>query len=224
MAHPYSEHREVHAGQKRAKERSKHFQTGGAVKLATGGAVSKLKRGGHAKDHDKAEHKAAGGAAKPRLDKLARGGAAKKGGKAHHTHINIMVAPKGGGDAGAPPPGLGAGGPPPMGGGAPPMVPKGPMPPPPGGPMGAGPPGMPPGMPPPGAGGPPGMKPPGMMKRGGKVYSGISSKANIEHWAKRTGENTRYEKGGKVPMDAGSRSGEGRLEKIKAYGGKARSG
>jgi hypothetical protein len=216
MTHPFESHKEVHHGRKRAKEMSKTFQTGGAVKLATGGAVSKLKSGGPAK----AEHKATGGATKPRLDKFARGGGTKKGGKAHHTHINIMVAPKGGGDAGAPPPGLGAGGPPPPGMGAPPMVPKGPMPPPPGGPMGGGP----PGMPPPGAGGPPGMKPPGMMKRGGKVYSGISSKANIEHWAKRTGENTKYAKGGMVPMKAGACNGEGRLEKIKAYGGKARGG
>ena len=64
---------------------------------------------------------------------------------------------------------------------------------PPGGPPGlppGGPPGMPPGMP------PPGMKPPGMMKKGGRVFK----------------------RGGKVPMTAGSLSGEGRLEKKKAYG------
>jgi hypothetical protein len=218
MAHPYQSHREVHAGQKRAKEMAKHYKRGGKVHGDEAEDKTLIKK--MLKEHDKAEHKATGGAAVSRLDKRARGGGVKKGSKGHHTHINIMVAPKGG-DAG-PPPGLGAGGPPPppMGGGAPPMVPKGPMPPPPGGPMGGGPPGMPPGMPPPGAGGPP--KPPGMMKRGGKVYSGLSSKANIEHWAKRTGENTRYAKGGMVHMTAGSRSGEGRLEKEKAYGAKAR--
>lgn len=209
MAHPYDHKREVKPGKKRAGEFAKHFKTGGAVK-ATGGEVKALKTGGSAK----VETKAAGGSVKPRLDKFARGGAAKK--KGHHTHINIMVAPKGG--DGAPPP-LGAGGPPPVG--APPMVPKGPMPPPPGGPMGAGPPGMPPGI-----GGP---KPPGMMKRGGKVYSGISSKANIEHWAKRTGENTKYAKGGAVTdgaiapfkpphMEGGAGGARGRMDKKRAYG------
>lgn len=212
MAHPYSEHKEVHKGRKRAQEMAKHFKSGGAVKLATGGSAGTFKRGGHAKEEAevKAEGKASGG----RLDKRARGGGTKKGGKGHHTHINIMVAPKGG-DA-APPPGLGAGGPPPppMAGGAPPMVPKGPMPPPPGGPMGGA--GGPPGMP------PPGMKPPGMMKSGGKVYSGLSSKANIKDWAERASSNSRYEKGGKVPMKAGSMTGEGRLEKKKAYGAKAK--
>jgi hypothetical protein len=213
MTHPYSQHKEVKPGHKRAKEMVRHFKSGGAVKRATGGATA-LKRGGHAKHEEvKAEGKASGG----RLDKYARGGATKKHGKGHHTHINIVVAPKGG-DA-APPPGLGAGGPP-MGGPGAPMVPKAPMGPPPGA-LGAGPPGMPPGMPPPGAGGP---KPPGMMRRGGKVYSGISSKANIEHWAKRAGENTRYERGGKVHMDAGAGTGEGRLEKKKAYGAKAKGG
>lgn len=218
MTHPYSQHKEVKHGQKRAKEMFKHFKQGGAVKLATGGEVKKLKRGGHAKEEVKAEGKASGG----RLDKRARGGGVKKHGKGHHTHINIMVAPKGGDGAG-PPPGLGAGGPPP--GGAPPMVPKGPMPPP-GGALGAGPPGMPPGMPPPGAGGPPGMKPPGMMKRGGRASapSGLSSKANIDKWAARTSSNShdKYAKGGMVPMKAGAMSGEGRLEKKRAYGAKAK--
>lgn len=61
-------------------------------------------------------------------------------------------------------------------------------------PMGG--PGMPPGLPPGGPPGmPPGMKPPGMMKRGGKV-----------------------------PMTAGGDSGPGRLQKIKAYGARARKG
>jgi hypothetical protein len=214
MTHPYHQHKEVKAGHKRAKEMSKHFKSGGAVKLATGGAVT-LKRGGKAKHEEvKAEGKASGG----RLDKRARGGGTKKHGKGHHTHINIMVAPKGG--DGAPPPGLGGGGPPI--GGAPPMVPKAPMGPPIGGPMGAGP----PGLPPPGAAGPP--KPPGMMERGGKVYSGISSKANIDKWADRASSNTRYASGGVVDgaiapfkpphMKGGAGGARGRLDKEKSYG------
>lgn len=153
MTHPYQGNREVHAGQKRAKQRMKEA-CGGMVKYATGGAVKTSKPATHAAGGEiKAVGKASGG----RLDKLARGGRTKKGGKGNHTKINIIVAPKAGGDAGAPPD-LGAGAPP-MG--APPMVPKGPMGPPPG-PLGAGPPGMPPGMPPP--------KPPGMMSTGGKIY------------------------------------------------------
>ena len=87
------------------------------------------------------------------------------------------------------------GGPPPASGAAPAAL-GGPPGLPPGGglpprPPMAGPPGMPPGGMP-----PPGMKPPGMMKRGGRAYA----------------------KGGKVPMKAGALSGEGRLEKKKAYG------
>lgn len=79
-------------------------------------------------------------------------------------------------------------------------APGGPMPmPPPRPPMGApaGPPGLPPGGPP--MGGPPGMpiKPPGMMKKGGRVG--------------------KYYTGGAI-------SGRGRLEKIKAYGAKAKKG
>lgn len=68
-------------------------------------------------------------------------------------------------------------------------------------PGGMPPPGAGPMAPPPGMGGPPGG-PPGMppMKRGGVAYA----------------------KGGKVPMKAGGYSGEGRLEKIKAYGKNAR--
>ena len=80
--------------------------------------------------------------------------------------------------------------------GAAPAVPPGP--PPAGGGLPMPPPGMgagPPGMPP----GMP-MKPPGVMKRGGKVYA----------------------RGGKVHMTAGAIAGEGRKQKIKAYGKNAR--
>lgn len=210
MAHPYNHLKEKKPGSKRAHEMSKHYKTGGAVKLATGGAV-KLKTGGAAEGDMKAD----GGAVSGRLDKRARGGGTKKHGKGHHTHINIMVAPKGGDAA---PPDLGAGGPPPPVG-APPMVPKGPMPPPMGGPMGAGPP---PGMPPPG-----GPKPPGMMKRGGKTYSGLSSKENIKHWGSRTSSNTKYAEGGSIApfkpphMKGGAGGAQGRIDKEKSYGFKA---
>jgi len=209
MAHPYKEHKEMHPGQRRAKEMSKHFKRGGKVHSDEAEDKALIKK--ELKKHD-AEHKAEGGSVTPRLDKRARGGGVKKHGKGHHTHINIMVAPKGG-DAGGPAGGAGMPMPPP-GGGAPPMVPKGPMPPPPGA-LGAGPPGMPPGAPPPGMPG---------MKRGGRAPSGISSKGNLEHWAKYASSNTKYEKGGKVPMTAGADSGPGRLQKIKAYGHKAKGG
>ncbi len=55
----------------------------------------------------------------------------------------------------------------------------------------------PPGMGPPGAGAPPPGMPPGMppMKRGGAAYA----------------------KGGKVPMKGGAETGQGRLDKAKAY-------
>jgi hypothetical protein len=208
MAHPYSQHKEVHAGKKRAHEMSKSYKRGGSVKANDHDADDKPHAKHKAEGGEiKAEGKASGG----RLDKFARGGAAKKHGKGH-THINIVVAPKGG-DGPAPPPGLGAGGPP-MGG-APPMPPKPPMGPPPGGPMGAGPPGGP--MP------PPGMKPPGMMKDGGKVYSGISSKKNIEHWAGRATSNTKYNTGGAIAplnpphLKGGAGGAAGRLSK-RAYG------
>lgn len=116
-----------------------------------------------------------------------------RGGRAKHkgggkTHINILVAPHGGS---SPAEGAAPSGPPglPPGAGGPPPMMKPPMGPPPGGP----PPGM--GGPPPG-GPPPGMKPPGMMFRGGRAYA----------------------KGGKVPMKGGAQTGEGRLDKKKAYG------
>jgi hypothetical protein len=86
-------------------------------------------------------------------------------------------------------------GPHPAAGAAPAALPPGgpPMPP----PGGGGPPMMPPPGGPPGGGLPPGLgKPPGMMNKGGRAYKN----------------------GGKVGMKAGSDSGVGRLEKVKAYG------
>lgn len=115
----------------------------------------------------------------------------RAGKRGNKTNVNVIVA---GHPGGAPAPG-----------GMPPPRPMGP---PPGPPPGAGgpPPGMPPGMPPgaaglpPGAAGPggpppgmpPGMKPPG-MKRGGNIAR---------------------------EMHAGAGSAAGRLEKMKAYGGR----
>src|SRR6266852_9416651 len=138
MAHQYDHLREKNPGKKRAKELG-HFKRGGKVheSAKTITKMSKKELMAHERAEIKAEGKASGG----RLDKYARGGGTKKHGKGHHTHINIMVAPKGG-DGTPPPGGLGAGGPP-LGGpaGGAPMVPKAPMGPPMGGPMGAGPPG-----------------------------------------------------------------------------------
>lgn len=223
---------------------------GGAVaKRASGGGVILRKRGGHVKradggdvssieeaNRDQAMSKKTGGAVQ-----RASGGRtkSKKGG---HTHVNVIVAPQGGGaGAGAPPMGVhpvppvvppmmppGAGGMPPPG--MPPRPPMG------AGPMMAPPPGMP----------PPGMIPPhaaggriGQRARGGKVEfkkgepttRGVeevegkgpvkvparASGGEVEESLKEQGlhrsDKAERARGGHV-MTAGGHSGVGRLEKI----------
>lgn len=207
MSHPYRQHKNAE------KTRVSHIMgkaKGGAVHSdeAEDAAMIRKAMG----DHDKQQHggkhtdlKNLGSGGKSRMDKYARGGKVKHGGGKHHTKINIVVAPKAGADM--PPPGMPpAGGPigtPPAGG--PPMPPKGPMPPPPS-PMGGGMPGI------------------GGMKRGGKVKSksGLASPENLKKWSEHASSNSRYERGGKVPMKAGADSGEGRLQKVKAYGKNAK--
>lgn len=146
----------------------------------------------------------------------ARGGRTKAKG----THVNVIVAPQGGG-AGAPmpPPGLPVGGPPAMAG----MPPKPPMMPPSGAPPMGG------AMPPPGllgAPGAPGGSPPGLFpprKRGGRVHADeAQDKELIMQTLKNEGlirsdSEVKRARGGKInsihDMDAGSMSGPGRIEK-----------
>lgn len=113
----------------------------------------KLKAGGHVE----------GEAARHHLGRRARGGPTGKKG----THVNVIVAPQGGGDR------------PPMGGPPTAMAPPPPRPAP--APPMAAPPPRPAMAPPPGAGMMPpggGMRPPGMMKRGGGVKHRASGGAN----------------------------------------------
>jgi hypothetical protein len=146
MAHPYAKFSEKHEGQRKAHERVRAYASGGKVHSDEKEDRALIKKMVKSEDL-KPEGKASGG----RLDKFARGGRAKGGKK--NTHINIVVAPKGGDAASVPP-----GGPPPGIGGPPPgAIPKPPL--------GAG--GPPPGMPTGGPGGA-GPLPPG-LKRGGKV-------------------------------------------------------
>jgi hypothetical protein len=213
MAHPYKQHMGKYAhphSRERVKKMFGKFAKGGAVHPDEAEDKKLIK-----KELAKHDMKAEGHKGKARLDKHARGGKVKHGGAKHHTKINIMVAPKAGGDApGAAPMA------PPM---APPMPPKGPMMPPPGGPMAGGPPGAGPGGPP-----PPGM--PGMKRGGGvKPKSGISSPENLKTWEGYAKSNTRYERGGGVPvkrmtgpMKGGAGGAEGRLDKQKAYGNRSK--
>ena len=182
------------------------YKRGGAVRKADGGDVSSIE----AANRDQAMSKPAD---------RARGGRTKHG---KGTHVNVIVAPQGGGA------GAGAGAPPPVL----------PMPP----PMAGGPPGMPPGMPPkplmgaapppglPMAPGAPGGMPPGIMPpraRGGRVHADeAQDKDLIQRTLKNEGliRSDKEEpvgvgraKGGRInsihDMTAGSLSGEGRLQK-----------
>lgn len=141
---------------------------------------------------------------------LKTGGAVSRarGGRAHKkgaTNVTVVVAPPHGAQAPAGNnPAILAPPHPPMGG--PPMPPPGA-----GGPPGGGPPVLPPGMP------PPGMMPP--RASGGRVGTLADQGLNPPDTVKEEpGVST---KKGKVSgYDAGSISGEGRLEKIKNYGRK----
>ena len=147
----------------------------------------------------------------------ARGGRTKAKG----THVNVIVAPQGGG-AGAPmpPPVLPVGGPPPMAG----MPPKPPMMPPGGAPPMGG------AMPPPGllgAPGAPGGMPPGIMPpraTGGRVTHADEAQDKElimtilkDEGLTRSDSEVKRARGGKInsihDMDAGSMSGPGRIEK-----------
>lgn len=142
---------------------------------------------------------ATGGVAAARMDRPGR----KKGGRTPHKHTtNVIIAPQGGG------------GPPP--GGPPMMPPHPPMALPPGPPPG-GPPGLPPGA---GPGGPP--MPPPRPPMGPPVAAGAPGGMPPGMPMRAAGGRVGRARGGKVEsiIDDGAGGGEGRLEKIKAYGHK----
>lgn len=206
MAHPYASKKEKHPGKARV-HKLYGYARGGSVHSDEAEDKKLIKK--LLAEHEREEMKvkgtmkhdmsASGHKSKSRMDKYARGGKVRH--KGSKTHINIVVAPhKDAAAAGGLPPAPPMAGPPPM----PPMPPGAPMGPPPGGPMGGG--------------GPPGLG----MKRGGKVMSGIANPENLKKWSNYASSNTRYERGGKVPMKGGGDTGIGRLDKIKAYGKNAR--
>lgn len=189
------------SGRKSHDSKVSAFAGGGGVKATVRKGIKEHENQEHGGKHSRLKFESGGAVegeeAKPRLDRAAGGRSGKKssGHKKGGNNVNVIVA----GHGGAP----GAGGGPPMmpppammGGPKPPM----PMPPPgpPGGPPGAGGPPMMPPPKPPMAGPPIGAGVPGMRKSGGRAYA----------------------RGGHV-IDDGARSGEGRLEKIEAYGKKA---
>lgn len=149
MTHPHAEHRAHKVEKRRVGHILKGYASGGAVAHDDEAADKKTIRGMVRKSALRMD----GGGVKHRADRRARGGRSHKKG----TNVTVVVAPQGGGNAGAPMPR------PPM---AAPPVPPRPMPPPATGPM---PPGaIPPGGMPPG-GGPSGMP---MRAKGGRIKSG----------------------------------------------------
>jgi hypothetical protein len=193
---------------------TKGYATGGAVNCGTA-----PKRDPNKPVAPKVRATAAveGAAAKKRADRPARANGGKVNGKATTVNVVVNAKPEEPSMMMAPPP-------PPM---PPPGPPPGPpMAPPPGGPMAGPPPGLPPGPP--------------MRKSGGRVKSGPAweeGKRNgtkVQHSPGKNdlkemgrGKPITYAKGGKVfsdgragkqmgpKMDAGSGSGEGRLDKAK---------
>jgi len=189
--------------------RRKAPQANPVATFKRGGAVKKRAEGGDVSAIEEANRDQAAA-------NRAHGGRTKKHGS---THVNVIVAPQGGG----------AGGPGGPGPALPPPMPPHPMMPPPGMPPGAGaapppmpprPPMMPPGGGPPMAPGAPGGMPPGLIPpraRGGRVHKDAAEdKALIEKTLKDEGlkpaEKPGRAHGGR--MTAGAVSGVGRLEKI----------
>ncbi len=192
MTHPFSQYRQSKVERSRVGTLTKGYAAGGSVQPATTVSRPTKETGGAALA---IEGRKSGG----RLDKFARGGGVKKG----STNVNVIIAPQGGA--------------------APPMAPPVP-------PLAAGPP-MPPPKPP--------MMPPGgapmMQRHGGRAYAkggavadgpawkeGLRNGTQVQHTDGKNdgadiyrGRQITYAKGGRTyPINDGSGSGPGRLEKI----------